>query len=195
MCETKINNLVAFIISVCVALALCGCGNSSVYESYELSEEEPQTEYEYEEPDIEHIYVYICGQVNKPGVYEMPVSSRLYELLQRAGGYTKGAAETYLNQADILTDGEKIYVPSVYELEESPGALSGAEGKTERVNINTAKLDELQTISGIGESRARDIIAYRESNGRFGSIEDIMKVPGIKEGLFSKIKEQITVDG
>lgn len=137
------------------------------------------------------IFVYICGEVEKPGVYELPEGSRLYELLQRAGGYTELAAADVLNQAELLHDSQKIVVQSVNQAaSETPEA---AENDTDRININTADIVKLQQLSGIGQSRAADIIEYREKNGPFVQVEDIMKVPGIKEGMFSKIKDQITV--
>lgn len=208
MKKTEYNNLYALVISLGLILILSGCADQDrMYElsGEEYSQEESQvefndteTEYDTEPVKAENIFVYICGCVTMPGVYELPAGSRLYEVLQRAGGYTSEAADTYLNQADVLLDGEKIYVPSFKELNEQN--IDRTEQTPERkgvesaaVNINTADLDKLQTISGIGLSRAKDIVSYRESNGLFNTIEDIMRVPGIKEGLFSKIKEQITV--
>lgn len=152
----------------------------------------------------EYIYVYICGEIEFPGVYELNKGSRLFELINKAGGLTAMASDTYLNQAVELSDGAKIYVPSKEEAAErvvlSPDASMSAEGggaagsaKALLVNINTASESELQGISGIGASRAADIVKYREENGAFGSIEDIKNVSGIKDGLFSKIKDQITV--
>ncbi len=145
------------------------------------------------------VFVYICGHVVYPGVYEMHPGSRMYELLERCGGYTDGADPTAINQAQLLGDGEKIYVPGIDErskerLEEAAGA-AGSAGAADGglVNINTADAATLQTINGIGASRAADIIEYREREGGFKTIEDIKKVNGIKEGLFSKIKDKIRV--
>lgn len=149
----------------------------------------------------QHICVYICGEIEKPGVYELLDGSRLYELINKAGGLSEKASESFLNQAEVLSDGQKVYVPSVLEVSKgtvtADGDTSGADKNRESgsspVNINSAGVDELCSISGIGESRARDIVAYREANGAFSRVEDIMKVSGIKNGLFEKIKAQITV--
>ncbi len=147
------------------------------------------------------IFVYICGCVNAPGVYELPSGSRLFELLDRCGGCSGDAAGNVLNPAASLSDGEKIYVPSEDEVRSDvydPAVATGQAGipgqaDDDRININTADVSALQTIKGIGESRAADIVAYREANGPFRSTEDIMKVSGIKEGLYSKIKDQIRI--
>ena len=97
-----------------------------------------------------------------------------------------------LNQAEKLSDGQKIYVPTISESEESDNASGiSADGK---VNINRATAEELMTLPGIGESKANDIISYRETNGSFAKIEDIMNIPGIKDGVFNKISGSITVD-
>ena len=141
--------------------------------------------------EVPCFFVHICGAVAAPGVYKMPEGSRVYQ-----------AVEGYLTLAAPVHDGMKI---TVYTREEAktapaPEALSeGLSGKVEgkesgaKVNINTAGKEELMTLKGIGESRAEDIIAYRKKLGAFSEIEEIMQVPGIKDGAFQKIKEQITV--
>mgnify|MGYP002519540688 CR=1 FL=1 len=137
------------------------------------------------------IWVYVCGQVRHPGVYELPEGSRITDAVEAAGGMTEAAAETYLNLAEALSDGQKIEVPSVetaQALEEA--AVDGASGL---VNLNRATEAELMTLSGIGESKAKEIIRYRESKGGFQKPEDLMNIPGIKEGVFNKIRDQITV--
>lgn len=156
------------------------------------------------------IYVYICGEVQDPGVYEMRPADRVYTLIDRAGGLTDEADEKAVNQADILTDGQMIYIPSTEETEGQSAVQAGtgsygvrgsgqqegtaADGQTDgKVNINTANLDELMTLPGIGESKAKNILSYRETHGTFGSIEEIMNVDGIKEGTYTKMKDRITV--
>ncbi len=145
-------------------------------------------------------FVHICGEVVSPGVYELAAGSRIFEAVEKAGGFTDGAAVSYLNLAQQISDGMKIVVPSERELEEAAAnGLPGAEESVapssgpDKVNINTAGREELMTLRGIGETRAEDIIRYREENGPFQSIEDIMNVSGIKEAAFEKIKEDITV--
>lgn len=149
-------------------------------------------------------YVYVCGQVQKPGVYMLLEGQRIYEAVEMAGGFTGEAAEGYLNLAALVTDGMMIQVPDQQQAETvlseagrmaSSEAWTGQTGEKQsgKVNLNTATLEELMTLTGIGRSRAEDIIRYREKNGAFARIEDIMKVSGIKEASFEKIRDQITV--
>ena len=151
------------------------------------------------------IQVYVCGAVASPGVYVLPEGSRVYEAVEMAGGLLESADPKALNQARPLADGEQITVLTVEEVQNGETAEQGAGGSVSggdgtlagsgdgKVNINTADEDELMTLSGIGESRAKAIIAYREENGKFESIEDIMKIDGIKEKMFEKIRDSITV--
>ena len=174
----------------------------------------------------EEIFVDVCGAVVKPGVYGMEPDSRVFQVIEAAGGFLPEAAGAYINQAQALSDGQQIYVPTEDEIAEqgaglpgdgsvgtggpgdtgngsgsgsvmsggtnaNPGGSAGADGK---VNLNTADAAALQTLTGIGESKASAILAYREEHGRFNSIEDIMNVPGIKESTFSKIKDKIAVE-
>lgn len=156
--------------------------------------------------DAEQIYVQVNGAVEKPGVYQMEAGGRIFQAIELAGGMTQEAAPQSLNQAAVAADGQVITVYTYQEWEEiqnSAGTLpEGALTQTaadmqgiqdDRVNINTADLDTLCGIPGIGQTRARDIISYREQNGAFERIEDIQKVSGIKEGLFNRIKDKIKV--
>lgn len=159
---------------------------------------------ETQEPE-EMVYVHVCGQVVSPGVYQLLKGSRVYEAIALAGGCTEQGALDCLNMAQEVADGMKIQVPDQEMarriLEEQPAGtgqnqLSGlGQGQSVQtlVNINTASKEQLMTLSGIGESRAEDIIQYREEYGGFQKIEDIMKVSGIKEAAFQKIKDSITV--
>ena len=136
-------------------------------------------------------YIHICGEVINPGVYQVEEGSRIFQAVELAGGFTEEAGAEALNLAELTEDGMKIDVPSK---EEAQSGVTGVSGQTGgKVNINRAGPEELMTLTGIGESRAADIIRYREENGRFQSVEDIMKVPGIKEGAFEKIKDNISV--
>ena len=148
------------------------------------------------------IYVYICGEVANPGVYELSEDSRIYEAVDAAGGFTENAARERINLASKVSDGMQI---TIYNKEEaaslpaggtSAGKNSGQDqmsGSSSLVNLNTATKEELMTLKGIGESKAEDIIRYREKSGGFKNIEDIMKISGIKESGFQKIKDSITV--
>ncbi len=153
--------------------------------------------------------VHICGAVENPGVFTFSAGSRIYQAIEKAGGFRQDAAEDYLNQADLLSDSMKIYVPTLIELEELPEIsmissgdvpaklpeTSDQEGQAMSglVNINQADEAMLCTLPGIGNNKALSIIEYRQTNGDYQKIEDIMQVAGIKEGLFQKIKDKITV--
>ncbi|MCI8691874.1 MAG: ComEA family DNA-binding protein [Lachnospiraceae bacterium] len=137
------------------------------------------------------VRVYVCGAVANPGVVEIPAGSRAEDALRAAGGFGPEAARTAVNLADWVSDGQMLYFPTEEEAVESK---SGEETEADGiVNINTADAAQLCTLPGIGESRAADIIAYREANGEFQSCEEIMKVPGIKTGAYEKIKDKIKV--
>lgn len=152
------------------------------------------------------IVIYICGAVKKPGVYEFSENDRVVDAIKRAGGLTKQAAEQAVNQARTLCDGEQLYIPTKEEYiagnyEEQNTSKDSRTDQNEdtnsigqgKVNLNTATVEQLITLPGIGQAKASKIIDYRESNGKFVKIEDIMQIPGIKQGVFEKIKEQIYV--
>lgn len=163
---------------------------------------EEKAEEESEEKAVpETVFVYVCGAVHSPGVYELEAGARVYEALERAGGVSETAAPGAVNQARVLCDGEQIYIPTAEEWKPGQEAYAGGGQTAEpgrdtsgRVNINTATAEELKTLTGIGDTRAQSILAYREENGPFRSIEDLMNVEGIKEGIFSKIKDSIIVN-
>nr|WP_296050124.1 ComEA family DNA-binding protein [uncultured Blautia sp.] len=173
-------------------------------------------------PVSQTIYVDVCGAVVNPGVYELSSDSRVFQAIEKAGGYLPGAAASYLNRARSLSDGQQIYVPTQEEVDGQTIPLTQDEtaqdgmvqegtaqtgtaadntadgtGTTQagqRINLNTADVSQLSTLTGVGESKALAIIAYREENGPFTSIEDIMNVPGIKEGTYEKIKDKIAIE-
>lgn len=166
------------------------------------SEKASQSGTDAEEGLPETLYVHVCGAVNAPGVYELKTDARIYEALEAAGGMTEDAAADWINQAEALSDGERIYVPTQEEAEESAQSVSGrwadpngnAGGSvSDKININTATKEELMTLSGIGASKAESILKYRQEHGNFQSIEDLKKIEGIKDGVFNKIKDDITV--
>ena len=175
----------------------------------EPADEEPETLTEENMAQTlkeEILVVHICGAVNAPGVYELPVGSRIYQAVLAAGGFCEEADRDFLNQAQMIGDGSRIYVPTKEEAsladKDSQAFITGsAEGPVEGesitnsglVNINTASREELCNLSGIGSGKAESIINYRMENGNFHTIEEIMNVEGIKDGLFQKIKDKITV--
>ena len=184
----------------CIVLFMTGCGTAdeaivlippgeSVAEFPELEAAEQAAETRVVEPQT--VYVYVCGAVRAPGVVEVPEGSRAAEALELAGGMTTEADPFYVNLAEIVTDGQKLYFPTASEAEELEVAGKAAEEGL--VNINTASAEELCTLPGIGASRAADIVRYREKNGAFQTKEDIMKVSGIKQNAYDKLCDRITV--
>lgn len=140
------------------------------------------------EAHTDMIYVQAAGAVVNPGVYEVAEGTRVYEVISAAGGTLDNADEQMLMLAGVVSDGERIYVPYEGEIITQP-----ADADDGRVNINTADEDQLTTLPGIGAARAADIIDYRQTVGRFETIEQIMEVPGIKEAAFNKMKNKIKV--
>ena len=137
------------------------------------------------------ICVYVCGEVRAPGVYELREGDRIVDAVEAAGGTTEAASDTWLNLAEPVSDGQKIEVPSREQAEELEEENRKAQSGL--VNLNTASTEELMTLAGIGQSKAEAILSYREEHGGFEKPEDLMEIPGIKEGVFEKIKDQITV--
>lgn len=138
------------------------------------------------------ICVYVCGQVVNEGVYDLESGKRICDAIILAGGFTEKADRIAINQAEVLVDGMQIYIPMEGEMIDS--GVSSGQVNDGLVNINTATVEELMTLSGIGESRAEAIVTYRDTNGSFNKIEDLMKVEGIKEGIFNKFKDKIKAD-
>ena len=185
------------------ALVSAGCSDKDGESLEELSvsaesetEEEGAVPQEEQEP-AETVYVYVCGAVNAPGVYELKKDARVFEAITLAGGMTAEAAPEAVSQARTVADGEQIYVPTVREVQMQGSGVedivTGNADVSGKININTAGKEELMTLTGIGEAKAQSILDYREEHGKFGSIEDLMLIEGIKEGVFNKIKEDITI--
>ena len=195
--------MICFTIGLMMAVLLAGCSGKQDARTVELSEAKEgsvaeEKEEETEDSAIEEnedIYVHVCGEVNQPGVYCLPAGSRLYEAIEAAGGLKEGAAAESLNQAQEAKDGQQIYGPSIEESfkEGVSGEGEPAEASDGKINLNTAAKEQLMTLTGIGETKAAAIIRYREENGGFQSIEELMEVEGIKEGVFNKIKDQIKI--
>lgn len=153
-----------------------------------------QTEEVEEDVNVEPtmVYVYLCGAVVEEGVYEVPSGTRIFEVIALAGGLREDAAGESVNQASEVVDGQQIIIYTKEEFQEQIAIQEAASNGL--VNINRASVEQLCQLTGIGESRASDIVAYREGNGSFTTIEDIMNVTGIKDAMFEKIKDYITVD-
>ena len=206
----KSKGLILFFVCICFLLA--GCAKKQ--EMYLITEdtEEQRTETiqeemplsaETETEEATDCYVYVCGAVAVPGVYQLAPGSRVYEAVEKAGGFLDTAAPFCLNQALDVTDGQMIQVLTVEEAaqvcntSEDNGELntqaeSGiVDGK---VNLNVATAAELMTLPGIGEAKAEAILSYREEHGSFAKIEELKNISGIKEGVYEKIKDCITVN-
>ena len=140
-------------------------------------------------PEEERLIVHVCGAVRTEGVYELPAGSRICDAIDAAGGFLPAADRDYCNLAQPVEDGQQIRVPTRAEAE----SLREEEKRQNDslIDINTASEEELMTLPGIGQARAQAIIACRKENGGFQTIEDIMKVSGIKESAFLKIKDRI----
>ena len=165
-------------------------------------EEEIKNENNPENPEI--IFVHVCGAVKKEGVYQVINSARVVDAIKAAGGLTKAAASYGINQAELLKDGMQIYIPTKKEVKVNKVIPSGLpsvtvasdiskNANTEIVNINTATKEELMKLNGVGEAKAALIINFRETNGGFKNINDLMKIKGIKQKFFDKIKDSICV--
>ncbi len=189
------------VLFFCSSLWATGC-KSDISEGSELreaaiSEKREETSSPEKESDdpahgIAHIYVHVCGEVCSPGVYELESGSRVYEAVEAAGGMTGEAAADLLNQAEALSDGQQVYIPSVTEAEERAADTRGAQAADDgRVDLNMAGKEELMTLPGIGEVKAEAILRYREEKGRFASVEELKEVEGIKEGVFGKVKDKV----
>ncbi len=212
----KYKKLKLELLSVVVLCCLIGCGEQEVKEEIKVSEtmesektskaEETSEKEESESEEmssakteeVELISVYVCGAVQKEGVYELPDGSRVIDAIEASGGMTEVAHTSHLNQAEKVVDGQKICVYTVEEVEQgnavAKDSLVDEKESSGKVNINTASKEELMKLSGIGEAKADSIISYREEEGEFESIESIMEIEGIKEGVFNKIKEEISVN-
>ena len=189
-------------------LTISGCKTESeivLYseetESLVMSESQIQTEAMTVE---ETIVVYVSGAVIKAGIVELKSGARVYEAIEASGGLTAEADEQWLNQAARLEDGMQLRVLTKEEAETADenntnstnntnGANEVEQKEAGKVNLNQATAEELKTLPGIGDSKAEDIIRYREEHGGFQAIEEIMNISGIKTAVFEKIKDKISV--
>lgn len=162
-------------------------------EKREEMKEEPKVS--WEETEQEMIYVEVCGAVGAPGVYQMPKGSRVFQAVDQAGGLRGDAVPGQVNQAEEIYDGQQIRIYTVEEMQQEKEQTENiqqirSDGK---VDLNRADKALLMTLTGIGETRADAILAYREKQGKFSTIEELMQVEGIKEKTYEKLKNQITV--
>lgn len=183
--------IIAVIVAGCVGMSQYNGNNENEdlisISSGETAMADNQTAYAKASEGDEY-YIYVCGAVANPGVYCVEKTFRIYQVIELAGGFAENAEESYLNLVEQVSDGQKLYVPYKGENSEQYTDTSSS-----RININTAGKEQLMTLPGIGESKAVDIIRYRQNNGRFTVIEDIMNISGIKENAFEKLKDLICV--
>ena len=185
-------------------------GNGTTKRPADVGEEpatEPQATGASAETPNRQVVVHVCGAVAKEGVYALPEGSRVADGIAVAGGFSDTADTTYHNLAAVLSDGQKVYVPTAEETKElsvpdrtssgdagaSAGEVSGENGP-KKVNLNTASMEELMTLSGIGEAKAKSILQYRERVGPFQSIEELKNVSGIGDAMFERVRESIIVE-
>ena len=173
-----------------VVLTACGTDKTIYVETLEETEQQTETGQEQEAQSVGDCYVYVCGAVKNPGVYLFTSSARICDAIEAAGGFTEDAAEK-------MTDGQmiKILTETEYltqrETQEQEAQADGLDG---RIDLNQASMEELMTLPGIGQTKAAGIIAYREKTGGFSSVEEVMQVEGIKEGVFNRMKDNIKVN-
>lgn len=205
-------NVKSVLLGTLVVVCLSSCGNDTAQYVEMPAVEQDDTQENLEAPQKESsegdtqasnvassVYVYVCGQVEVPGVYSLSQGSRVCDAFEAAGGLTADADLDYWNQARLLVDGEMLYVPTIEEAKElqiDTDSEYATSKKTDdgKININTASKEELMTIPGIGQAKAAAIVAYREKNGPFSSLEELMQVEGIKDGVFTKMKDYIKID-
>lgn len=193
----KQKKIVIAIIAIVVILGIIKIidNNYQTKEDYKIGQTEEKTKITEEKQTEEVIIVYITGEVNSQGVIKLASGSRIADAIEKAGGLTDNANIKNINLAYELEDGEKIYIPNINEPEivVSNDSDNSNTEKNETININKAGTEELQNLNGIGAGLSKSIVEYREENGKFKQVEDLMNVPGIGESKFNKIKEQIKV--
>ncbi|MGM0239685.1 helix-hairpin-helix domain-containing protein [Enterococcus sp. AZ103] len=145
-------------------------------------------------------YVDVKGAVKAPGMYKVKEGTRLMDAVDQAGGFLEEADRNQVNFSKLLTDQEVIFIPKIGEtpptIQAGETIISGdsSSDETGKVNINTADSTELQTLSGIGEKKAQDILNYREENGSFQKLEDLLNVSGIGEKTLENLRDFITIN-
>ena len=161
------------------------------------SEKEIKKEEKDESAEQDLITVDVKGAVKSPGIYDLPVGSRVHDAVQKAGGLTEEADSKSLNLAQKVSDEALVYVPTKGEEAASQQAASGTASSTskeKKVNLNKASLEELKQVKGLGGKRAQDIIDHREANGKFKSVDELKKVSGIGAKTIEKLKDYVTAD-
>lgn len=161
-----------------------------------LTEKEVKKEEKEEPVEQDLITVDVKGAVKSPGIYDLPVGSRVNDAVQKAGGLTEQADSKSLNLAQKVNDEALVYVPTKGEeaSQQSGSGATSSTSKEKKVNLNKASLEELKQVKGLGGKRAQDIIDHREANGKFKSVDELKKVSGIGAKTIEKLKDYVTVD-
>ena len=204
----KIKEYKIIVICVCLGLVLGGFFLLKPFAQTPTKETQLQTEVTKDSTDEKEdknqkeevveqdlITVDVKGAVKSPGIYDLPVGSRINDAVQKAGGLTDNADSKSINLAQRISDEALVYVPTKEEAtsQEMPSSASNNK-ENKKVNLNKASLEELKQVKGLGAKRAQDIIDHRESNGKFKSVDDLKKVSGIGAKTIEKLKEYVTVD-
>ena len=199
--------IIVLIIIVAFLVTMCGGKEES---GISIETQDPKQESFEDQGILEAeqggtIIVDVGGAVNNPGVIELPEGSRIYQAIEKAGGVTRDGDLDQINQAILLNDCDKLYIPTFQDGEKQTtssnkhqgvGLISASAANSNsdgRVNINTASQEELETLNGVGPVTANKIIDYRTANGRFDAIENIMEVPGIGEKTFASLKDRLCI--
>ena len=163
--------------------------------SKDLTDEKKDKNQKEEVVEQDLITVDVKGAVKSPGIYDLPVGSRVNDAVQKAGGLIDNADSKFINLAQKISDEALVYVPTKEEVANQE-SYSNATGNKEskKVNLNKASLEELKQVKGLGAKRAQDIIDHRETNGKFKSVDELKKVSGIGAKTIEKLKEYVTVD-
>lgn len=188
--------VVFFLVSGSMYLMYNQPEGDSLVVTEDFQDEEKMLDSAPEKTESEAVWIHVCGEVKKPGVYRFAKVPRVIDAINKAGGFTKRAQQDCINLAQVMEDGQQLVVEAIQkEKKEKKRAGKTASSNTNmnKVNINDASKEELMTLKGIGEAKAEQILSYRKTNGNFSKIEDIMMITGIKEGVFSQIKDSIMV--
>ena len=194
----------ACLTAAVLAAAAAGAGKGTSPEPQDIRIVQEIPAEQNSDAEVPDIYVYVCGQVLSPGVYRLKGGSRVYEAVEAAGGLTGDAAPESVDMAAVLQDARTVYIPSGEEAAAGMTAVrngmigagstgAAGSGQDSRVDINTADASELASLPGIGERRAAAVIEYREKNGRFTDIRQLMQISGIGEAVYAGLKDLVRV--
>ena len=192
--KKKIMQIGAVVLILIVAIAIYAAGHSDKNDDIDIAQNNNEAPAAVQNEEKE-VIIDICGAVNDSKVVTLPAGARVEDAIKAAGGITDEADLSGINRAAVLTDGEKIYIPTADEVErgiELPSTESNI-SSDDSININEATAEELETLNGIGPVTAEKIIQYRTEYGKFEKKEDLMEVNGIGEKTYAQIKDKIRV--